>query len=487
MPVLDKSFSTLTAVFPFVDFPTGAATTMTAARAAGVSVIAVASATGLTAGDDIRIGSGETMELARVLSIATLDVTLTKPLLFDHAATEPVVEQAALDLGVPEAEGFRFAFNSETTDVFAATQRLAYATLTGYVDLRASFRFNVVTADVFGFALGIPRANIVGNGTAAAQTGTVGPRLFTSNGVTFGAITNVNLVVVGTLQDGSPLRLELYNYSIDPTAVSTTFSRGQLSTVPVSGLASSGALHFDGAAWAPANVISTSASTQGDVFSEITNVQTLTDTGTTTTLGAQATAGGYSVTCASGGPAAASIVAGDWVRVGAEFHLVHSVATNVLNLRTQILATQPNGAVVARQARTTIAGVTGGFTVGNSGSATVQRSEQFRTSLGLKIGNVATTFSFRVNTISPENFYLALGVPASAYANSRLPLGARIASATAQTLLFTGLTTAGKAVTMVGWNGSATVGGEVVLAQAAAMEIPVSYKPAALQVFVNNV
>lgn len=487
MPILDKAFATLTAVFPFVDLPSGGgSTTVSTAAAAGATSLVIASGTNFANGDDIRVGTGETMELARIASGGgTTTITLSKPLLFEHLVGEPVVEQGALNIGVPEAEGFRFTYSAETSDVFAATQRLAFGSLTGYVDVRASWRYPVVTTDVMAMAFGVPRANVIGDGTAAAQTGTVGPRLFTSDGVLFGAITNVNVVAVGTLQDGSPARLELYNFNIDPTGVNVSFARGQLSTVPVAGLASSGVMHFDGAGWTPSTIISTAASSKADIFSEITNVQTLTDTGTPTTLAAQATAGSYSVTCAVGGPAAAGIVAGDWVRIGTEWHLVHSVATPVLNLRTQILTTQASGAAVARQSRTTIGGVTGGFTVANSGSVQVQRSELFRTSLGLKIGNVATAFNFRVNAITPENLMLALGIPASAFANSRLALGSRIAADGAKTLLFTGLTQGGRTVTMCGWSGAAVVGGETVFTTSAAAEVPMSFKPAALQVFVN--
>jgi hypothetical protein len=486
MGVLDKVFNTVTGLHVLVDSPSGGgSTTLSANAAAGATSFTITSATNFAIGDDIRVGSGETQELVRISNLVSTTVTPAKPLKFAHVSGEAVVEQSAINIGVPEADGFKLNLGGESTDVFAATQRLAFGVLTGYVDIGASWRYPVVTADVLALAFGIPRASVIGDGTAAAQSGTAGPRLFTTDGTLFGALVGANLVVTGTLQDGSYVKVELYSLSIDPTTVTTTFSRGQLATVPVKLLAASGAYDFTNSAFTPANIISTFASSKADIFSEITNVETLTDSGTSNTLNGVVAAGAYSVTLTS----ATGFTAGSWIKIGvgdlAEWHLIHGVSTNTLNLRTQVLRGFANGTAVVLQTRTTIAGVTGGFTMAASGTATTQRAETFRTSLAYKVGNVAVTFSFRSNNVRAETLYLALGIPSTEYANNVLPLGAKIASASATTLLFTGLTQGGKTITLCGWNGAAQIGGEVTFSQAAAAEVPMAFKPSVLQAFVN--
>ncbi len=486
MGVLDKRFNTLVALHVFVDTPTGGgSTTLTAAAAAGTSTLSLTSATNFAIGDDIRVGTGETMELVRILNLVTTTVTTAKPLKFDHPIAEPIVEQSAINLGVPEADGFRLRYNGETTDVFAATQRLPYGVLTGYVDLGATWRYEVITADTLAIAFGLPRANVIGDGTAVQQTGTVGPRLFTTDGSIFGGITNVNVVATGQLQDGSYLKIDLYNVSFDPTAVTSTFARGQLATVPVRVLASSGAIDDTNTLFTPSNIIQTFASSKADIFSEITAVQTLTDSGTSTTTTASVAAGLYQIPVTS----ATGITAGSWIRIGsgdlAEYHLVHGVVSLNVQLRTQTLRAQASGVAVVLQTRTTLSVAQGGFTFAASGSVETQRSENFRTSLAYRASNVSIALSCNLDAITALNYALALGIPTAQYANNVLPLGAQIGKATGVNLLFTGLTQGGKTVSICGWNATVNIGGETQFTQAAAAQIPVSVKPSVLQAFVN--
>lgn len=491
MPILDKKFNILTNLFVFADMTTGHLnTTLAAARAKNDTTLTLASGTNSSDGDDLRIGTGETMELVRIASGGgTTSVTLTKPLKFDHANGEPVVEQQAFNLGTPEADGFRFRYNGETTDVFNAVSRLAYGVLTGYVDLGGAWRWPTVTVDAIATALGIPRANILGDGTAAVQTGTVGPRLFTTDGALFGTATNVNVVATGTLQDGSHFKLDLYNCTFDPTAFTITFARGQLATVPVRCLASSAAADFTNSAFTPKTLVNTFAASKADIFSEITGVFSLAD-GTSNTTNGTTNAGAYSIVLNS----ATGFAPNDIVRIGvgdlAEYHYVHSITTNTLNLRTQILRAHANGVSVAKQTQTSLGVAMGGFTMACAGSVETQRSELFRVSLGYRPQNVAMNFTFNVDAIRPENLYLALGITATEYGQGAgslvLPMNGNIAKANTATLYFVGLTQGGKTINAIGWNGAAQIGGETQFTQAATAMIPIAYKPNGLNVWVNQ-
>jgi hypothetical protein len=482
MGQLDKAFESLTGLHLMMDSPSGGGnTTLSAVAAAGATSFTITSATNFAIGDDIRVGSGETLEVVRISNLVSTTVTPAKPLQFDHASAEPVVEQSAISLGVPEADGVKLNIPAEATDVFSAIQRSAYGTLIGYVDLGISWRFMAITADILAYALGLPRSALLGDGTAAAQTGTAGPRLFTTDGLSIGALINTSVIATGVLQDGSVVKVTMQNLSFNPTGLTTTFSRGQLATVPVTCTASSGTFDFTNSAFTPANVVSTFASSNADLFAEITNVATLTDSGTSNTLNGAVSAGAYSVTLTS----ATGFTAGAWIRIGNERHLIHGVSTNTLNLRTQVQSALGNGAAVVLQVVTPIAGITGGFTFSLSGSATQQRAETSRVTLRTRVSNAAPQFAFKTNNLKPETLQLALGMPASAYANSVLPLGNKIASSVRATLLFTGLTQGQKVITMCGWDGAAQINTELNLTQAAEMQASIAYKPSTLQLFVN--
>jgi hypothetical protein len=287
------------------------------------------------------------------------------------------------------------------------------------------------------------------------------------------------------LQDNSFVKVELYNLSFDPSAVNTTFTRGALAKVPVSVLASGGAIDFTNSSFTPSTIQSTYVASKADVFSEITNLFDLTDSGTATTSSGTTNASAYAIVTVS----AAGILAGDWVRLGsgdnAEYHLVHSVTTNTLNLRTQVLRAASSGAAVVKQTKTAVAGLTGGFSIACQASSETQRVETQRVSMGLRIGNVALSLSGNLNSLTPENFQLLFGIPAAAYANSVLPLGSRIGTIGVKTLLFEGLCAGGKKLSIVGWNGTVVAGSELTFTQASLAQGPFSVKPNGLQLFVH--
>lgn len=483
MAILDKYFDVVTGFHLMIDLPTGGgSTTLSAAATKGSTTLALTAATNFAIGDDIRVGSGEKYELVRIQNLVSTTVTTAKPLLFDHPSAEPVVKQGSLQAGVPEADGVRFAVNVESTDVFNALQRLGWGVIRGYGDLTLAWRFMAFTADALAIALGIPRTEVFGDGTAAAQTGTVGPRLFTSDGVNMAAAINYAAVVTGKLNDGSHVKMTFHALSFDPTAVTFTLSRGQPTLIPCRTMAPSASIDFTNSLFVPANLLNAQEYTPGDQFEEILSVSEFSDSGTTTTTSGSTAAGAYSVTVAS----ATGIVAGDWVRVGREFHLVHGVVSNTLNLRTRVLRTITASTAVVKQTITDCGGLDGGFTTAVSGSMSTRRSETHALSLGYRAGNLATQFSFNGTNLTPENMQRWLGLPASAYNSSVMAVtAATLGKASVRTLLFTGLTQSGKFITACGWNGKAVTTGEVVMTQAADFTVPIAYKPEVLQLFVN--
>lgn len=488
MGVLDKNFDTVLGHFLMVDTPSGGGSTvLTAAAAAGSSSLVLTSATGFAIGDDIRVGSGEIVELFRISNLVSLTVTLDKPLDFDHAVGDVVVEQSALDLGTPEADGTKLNLSTELTDTFNEIQRLAFGTIKGYSDLGVSWRYMTLSTDILAVALGLARANVIGDGTAAIQTGTVGPRLLTTDGSNLSTLLNANLVVTGRLNDGTLCRAICQGMSFDPTVMSTVFSRGQLATVPVSALVTSIKLDFNNTAWTPANTVTTYQTSNADQFSEIVSVVELADSGTSSTSTGAISAGAFSFTLAS----ASGFAADDIVAVGTgatrEYHYVHSVVTNTLNLRTQVLRAQSSGVTVTKQTKTDVGGIDGGFTFATPGQVTKMRSETSAVSLKNRVGNIAAQMSFNATNLSAETLQRAFGIPSSAYANGILPIkSTTIGKSSTKSFWFKGLTQGLKNLNILCWNGTCQPNGELTLSQAANFTAPIAYKPNGFSIFVNT-
>lgn len=483
MAILDKYFNVVTGFYLMVDLPTGGGNTSLASAATkGGTTVELTSATNFQIGDDVRVGSGEQNELVRIQGLTGTTVTTAKPLHFAHAAGEPVVEQANVAIGVPEADGARFGCTVENTDVFNAMARLGWGVLRGYTDMTLAWRFMAITSDAIATALGIPRDQLFGDGTAAAQTGTVGPRLFTSDGVAMGAAINWNAVITGTLNDGSNVKLTCHSLSFDPTAVSYSLSRGAATQIPVRTMMTSAAFDFTNAVFTPATTIGTFEYSDGDQFEEMIGVSELTDSGTATTSSGSTAAGAYAVTVAS----ATGIVAGDWIRVGTEFHYVHGVVSNTLNLRTRVLRTIASGTAVVKQTVTDVGGIDGGFSFSVSGQANPRRSETHAISLSYRLGNLVPQFSFNVTNLTPETLQRWLALPANAYNASVMAISKHsVGKAAKRTFVFTGLTQNGRTITLCGWNGNAVTSGDTALTQAADALIPIAYRPKVIQHFVN--
>lgn len=67
-------------------------TTLSAATAAGASVVPATSASNGAVGDYVKVGAGATAEYRRITAIATNDITLDWPLLYAHASGEALEE-----------------------------------------------------------------------------------------------------------------------------------------------------------------------------------------------------------------------------------------------------------------------------------------------------------------------------------------------------------------------------------------------------------
>ena len=446
-------------------------TTIGTAAAKAQNTVVVPSTTNFAVGDTVRVGSGESLELAVVATVnAGVSLVMADPLTYDHAIGEPVVEQTAYDVGDIAEGGVTVNANAQTTDVGVATKRLAYTNLAGYTDLTAGFALPTITMQNLAIALGIDFTKITGAGTAAS------PFALATDGTEISGVQNASLIAIGVAMDGTVLRVELWGIDVDYTGLSLSLSRGNLATVPVKVMGAGGVATTNASAY----VANTSIRpTKGKVFSELSEVGLFVDATVSpaaTTLSAGFAAGSVNLTVAS----ATGFSAGDWVRIGSgdtvEFHRIDTPFT----IKTPLYRAQANGTVVVKQTLVPFAAPSSdGVTLAIGGNVDTIRAGNRRMSLGYKPGSAITTLSLAVIDFLLANFARALGIPQAKIVSGRLPLtGDVIATDIVQGAYVKGLLQSGETQWINVWGCSQDVANfSTTLTNSGTPSLPIAFKP----------
>lgn len=428
MPAKTKIMKQLTAAYLVRDTPSGGAvTTLTGNAASGQPVVAVTSATGIAIGDVLRIGTGEELELGKVLSIAALNITLVDNLVNNHIAGENVVEQTVYDLGDVTGDGANIAWAGSQNDVSVSTRRVVFTQLIGYVSAQATL--SVPTMTIFNIiaALGIPLANVVGTGTPTS------PFHLATDGNEFNTDINQSLILMSVLGDGTVMREELWGVDADYTGLAITLNRGSPTMVPMKFVASAGGVVVSGVA-NPYTPVTTYRPSKTRVFDALTEVGLFADAtvgplATTTTAVAAAGASALLLT------AVTNLVPGDWIKVGVgenvEFHQVDTIVSLTANLRTRLLRAQAIGVAVVREQQVAFSGIhEDGVAMNFGGNMDPIRIATRRLQAGLRPGLTTFGASFKVIDIILSNIARALGIPQSAIlGGNRLPFNNNIGTA----------------------------------------------------------
>lgn len=380
--------------------------TLSAAHAVGATTINVVSSTGFAVNDPVRIGEGEDQEVYVVATVpGGSSITIAAPgLKRAHAAGEPIVEQVADQYGPITDAGFTLGLSREAQKVFVASQRLPFAILKGYGAVTGAFQFAALTLFNAALAAGIPRARILGAGTAAD------PLALINAGNDFGTIANVNLILEARTNDLQPIRVELYGCAFDFTSLQLQFARGVLATPSVKVLAGGGAV-IDYTA-SPFTGTTTYVATNAAVLDGLDNFGYFAAHGTpaNTTVSSGGAAGANTVVLASG----TSYAPNDWVKFGSgntvEFHQVESVVTNTLTLRTRFLRAQASGVAVQRQSQVVLSSITtDGVQLTLGGQVNEVRGGLREMAVGYRPGNAEATTTFGLTSYKKASFAIAAG------------------------------------------------------------------------------
>ncbi|MGV3710316.1 MAG: hypothetical protein ACO1Q7_15900 [Gemmatimonas sp.] len=486
--ILDSQVARIVGFYPMIPRPSGVNLTCNAAAAAGQKNVN-ASGTTIQNGMDVFVGThGELGEMCRVASGGgTANVVMSKNLKFDHAAAEPLVEMAYLNLGNPDEDGFTFTINGESISLKDALSRLSIALQYGYVDLELGWSFPLLNLDSFAYMLGMDRANLYGNGTLAAVSGggATGPRGFSTNGIEAGTATGFCLKVVVQMTNGAFAAIEAYCLSFDPTGLTLTFGRGEPAKTPVKAYCANAAIDDTNSEWTPATTIATNAPGIGDAFSHMSNLYTMADTGVALSLTSQAAAGASTLSLS----ALTGIVAGTFLRVTGNSRTEYVQNNNTSGsdalIRHRLRNTMPNASVVQPQALTKVEGLTNPFVMSFSGSTRKVRGQQFRNTIAVQITDLEMSVSTSSAAFSRANVLSSLGMPSSVVADNVTPITGATGTAAPTTVLFEGNMGSGKKLYICAWSGVARIGGSMQFGVVPQTEVPLEWVPPVLSMWVH--
>jgi len=194
-------------------------TTLSAAYAAGVSTVKIASAVGGTALDYIRIGPSGVMEVAQIETASTSAVLVSKTA-YAHAAGETVLELTRTILGDLSDDGVVVDVAADRTRIDAATRRHAYDYNINHTEYKATVNLENLSDENVLTSLGIPETNRHGAGTAAD------PYVADATPANLDTIKPVHFWARGTLGNGNTVEVQMWDCRIDPSK-SVKFARGQ--------------------------------------------------------------------------------------------------------------------------------------------------------------------------------------------------------------------------------------------------------------------
>lgn len=197
----------------------GVNTTLTAAAAAGATVLSVASETGGAPGDRIKVGTGSDVEYPIIDSVGVGTINLRTKLLRAHAIGEAVVEQAETAFAGITEGGLSLQVSGSVRSVRIATTPLEAGIIPGDAMVTASFNLGDILLANFARALGIPQSAIVGN------------RLPLD--VDIGTEDIDAIYLKGVLQNGDLVVLDLWGCAMVIQEIRTKLSNRDISTIPV--------------------------------------------------------------------------------------------------------------------------------------------------------------------------------------------------------------------------------------------------------------
>jgi hypothetical protein len=193
---------------------------------AGDTVISVVSETDFGAGDLLRIGSGNSIEVGEVESTAAGSITLVSGALIDHAVGEAAVEQVKVDLGDVSEDGVTRETSVDRNEFRVSTQAGVYATLITSANARLSWNLVNHSLENVLASLGIDETGIAGGGIVAD------PDVAHVDPDAYNELQNHSLYLTGALKDGTTFEIRGFGADFDANQT-MTYARGNPALLPL--------------------------------------------------------------------------------------------------------------------------------------------------------------------------------------------------------------------------------------------------------------
>lgn len=184
-------------------------TTTDAAHAAGVAVISVVAEGTPVAGDLIRIGAGDTMEIGVVVSVAVGAITIEQGLIYAQPTGVAVVEVEKIDLGHVAEGGVDLSVSEDIFEAGAATSAKTLIRKTTRITQNFAWPLLEWTTNVLARAFGIPQAAIDGTGIATD------PYRVALDSLVIKTVTNASVYAECTNEDGDIVEFQGWQLTPD--------------------------------------------------------------------------------------------------------------------------------------------------------------------------------------------------------------------------------------------------------------------------------
>lgn len=224
-PTKGDVFDALTSAGVFTDAASPAATTLSSQAASGQSTIALTLATGLAAGDWVRFGSGDTMEIWQLDSTTTIRGKFYRT----QASGTVVKKQDQTAVAGVAPEGVNLKIGGAVEQLRSALKRTSIGARPGQANVAFTVPMIETSLVNIARALGIPQSQIVG-----------GKLPF--NGANLATDTTLNgMYCTGTVLSGSVLTALFWGVGIDLSGVAMLWNNnGPAAITPITVKPSSG-------------------------------------------------------------------------------------------------------------------------------------------------------------------------------------------------------------------------------------------------------
>lgn len=213
-----------------VDTPSGASQALASAEAVGSTSLTLDAAGTFAAGDLIRIGSGDELEVNEIELIVTVTITLMTGLAYAQLAGAAVVEQEKRNIGHVAEGGVTMDATEETFEVAAATSAKVLVSRTTGVEQSIAWPGLNWSMRNAAIAVGMDEDNdILGTGVVAD------PFVLRWIADTMNSFLNASIYFLGVREDDKIMEVRGFNVKFDLNR-SATFARNAAAELPMGGV-----------------------------------------------------------------------------------------------------------------------------------------------------------------------------------------------------------------------------------------------------------